>query len=258
MSPLLTEFAELLGVSLWHLGTVALRVGAFVSVMPGFGERSVSVRIKVLIVISFSIIAALSTSAIDLPTTLAGWVAIALTETLVGLVLGLMLRLFVLALQTAGSIAAQSTSLAQVLGGAAAEPVPAMGYVLVVGGLALALMAGLHVKALNLIVLSYDLFPSGIWPSPALIADWGISRVAEAFSLAFVLAIPFVGASLVYNLILGVINRAMPQLMVAFIGAPLITWGGLFLLFLVTPTILTVWNDALHSFLVHPTGGGQR
>jgi len=71
--------------------------------------------------------------------------------------------------------------------------------------------------------------------------------------LAFLIAAPFVMASAIYNMALGVINRAMPQLMVAFVGAPVITFGGLFLLFVCAPLMLTTWADALEAFLVNPT-----
>ena len=74
----------------------------------------------------------------------------------------------------------------------------------------------------------------------------------SAFTLAFTLAAPFVITSVVYNLALGVINRAMPQLMVAFVGAPVITFGAIFLLFLSAPLVLTVWNAEFTSFLGNP------
>lgn len=178
----------------------------------------------------------------------------ALPEIAIGLILGIAIRLFILALQTAGSIAAQATSLSQLLGGAATEAVPAMGFILVVGALSLAVMYGLHIRAAELLILSYDLFPVGEFPDGRIISAWGVARISHAFSLAFVLAAPFVVASLIYNLALGVINRAMPQLMVAFVGAPLITFGGLFFLFVSAPFMLTVWIEALLTFFENPMG----
>ncbi|MEM8699663.1 MAG: flagellar biosynthetic protein FliR, partial [Pseudomonadota bacterium] len=53
---------------------------------------------------------------------------------------------------------------------------------------------------------------------------------------------------------LGAINRAMPQLMVAFVGAPAITAGGLALLALAAPLILTLWLDRLDQALAFPLG----
>ncbi|MFA5539020.1 MAG: flagellar biosynthetic protein FliR, partial [Gemmobacter sp.] len=51
---------------------------------------------------------------------------------------------------------------------------------------------------------------------------------------------------------LGVINRAMPQLMVAFIGAPALTAGGLILLAVLAPVMLTIWMQALAGQLAAP------
>jgi flagellar biosynthetic protein FliR len=72
------------------------------------------------------------------------------------------------------------------------------------------------------------------------------------FSLAFCLAAPFTIAALLYNIALGVINRAMPALMVSMIGAPALTAGGLVLMVLAVPLALTLWVQALHGFLAAP------
>ena len=78
------------------------------------------------------------------------------------------------------------------------------------------------------------------------------SAVSVSFRFGLILAAPFVAVSLLYNLALGVINRAMPQLMVAFVGAPAITFAALLLLALTAPLILSVWVEAFQSRLSHP------
>jgi flagellar biosynthetic protein FliR len=129
-----------------------------------------------------------------------------------------------------------------------------MGHVLMVAGLALAVMLGLHVRLTEVLIQSYDVFRPGVLPGAELFTAWGRAHVGRAFALAFTLAAPFVVASLVYNLALGVINRAMPQLMVAFVGAPAITAGGLVLLFLAAPLLIGLWGDGLTVFLSDPFG----
>ncbi len=237
---------------LWHGIAVFLRVGALVALMPAFGERTVPTRIKLVIILCFALIIApaLPNMPINPGPDMFFWLAI--TETLAGLLLGIGIRLFILALQTAGSIAAQSTSLSQILGGAAADPLPAMGYILIIAGLALAVMAGLHVKAASLIILSYDLLPMGQLPTGSVVSTWGVSQISQAFALAFTLAAPFVILSVLYNLALGAINKAMPQLMVAFVGAPVITAGGLFVLLLAAPFMLEHWMRGLDAYLANP------
>lgn len=251
----LAEILPLLNANLWHGFTVFLRVATLVSLLPAFGEQSVPVRIKLAITMAFVFVIApvvtpiASTPSLDTVT----WLT--LTEILSGLILGLGIRLFVLALQTAGSIAAQSTSLSQILGGAVADPLPALGYTLIIGGLALAVMLGLHIKAASLVILSYDMLPMGKLPDGSVVSSWGVSQIRHAFELAFTLAAPFVIISVLYNLALGAINKAMPQLMVAFVGAPVITFAGVFLLFLAAPMILTVWLSALDGFMANPFRG---
>ncbi len=57
---------------------------------------------------------------------------------------------------------------------------------------------------------------------------------------------------MLYNLTLGIINRAMPQLMVVFVGAPAITAAGLVLLMLLAPVMLGLWAAALGEFIAAP------
>ncbi|MGI9395200.1 MAG: flagellar biosynthetic protein FliR, partial [Boseongicola sp.] len=175
-------------------------------------------------------------------------------EVLTGLVFGFALRLMIYALQIAGTIAAQSTSLSQLFGGGAIDPQPALGVVLVIGGLALATLLGFHVKIAAMLILSYDIVSPGQLLPPGPLAGWALAAVGQSFRLALVLATPFLLASLLYNLALGAINRAMPQLMVAFVGAPAITLGALILLTLTGPLLLSVWVGILEGRLADPLG----
>lgn len=248
---------DLLGLAQSALSTgfaVFLRVGAAMALLPAFGERSVPARVRLGLALAFTAIVGPAVAPALSPVLLGGWPgpAVFMGEVMAGLMLGIGLRLFVLALQTAGAMAAQATSLAQLFGGAAVDPQPAISHLMVVSGLALAVMLGLHVKIAQLFVLSYELMPPGMVPHPAETAGWGTGQIARAFGLAFALAAPFLIGSLIYNLALGVINRAMPQLMVAFVGAPAITAGALILLFLTLPLMLSVWLSALDGFLADP------
>ncbi|MBW4706983.1 flagellar biosynthetic protein FliR [Roseobacter sp. YSTF-M11] len=253
----MTAIAQLLpflNEAIWHGFAVFLRVAALASLLPAFGEQSVPARIKLVVAMAFTVAVAPAVATVQAPEDLGDLVLLSLTEILAGLALGIGIRLFVLALQTAGTIAAHSTSLSQVFGGAGVDPMPAMGYVLIVGGLALAVMTGLHVKAAEMIILSYEFLPIGRFTDGSVLSEWGVAQVGRAFTLAFTLAAPFVILSVLYNVALGAINKAMPQLMVAFVGAPVITAGGLFLLLMASPLILSVWLDAMDGFLQNPFG----
>jgi len=196
------------------MALVFIRVSAMVSILPGFGEQTIPVRVKLGVALSFTI---LVWPLVTLPpetTELNGFdfLPLILSETIVGLALGLSVRLILIALQFAGSIASQSASLA----------------------------------------LSYQTLPAGQLPTGSDIAQWGIAKATDVAGIAFTLSAPFIVASFAYNLMLGFINRAMPQLMVAFIGAPAITAGGIFMLILAAPALLMAWHTHLDKALFAP------
>ena len=250
------ELATLIGLSQQALEIgfyLFLRIAPIVGFMPGFGETVVPARIKLVVALCFT--------AIMVPVVSPDLVAVKsealflqrlATETMIGLFLGLSLRLFIMTLQTAVSMAAQATSLSQLFAGAAAEPMPAIGHMLVISGLALAMLMGLPVRVIALLEMSYRALPLGASPDVSLFVEWASALVARCFDLAFSLAAPFLVMSVLYNLTLGVINRAMPQLMVAFIGAPVITAGGLIFLLIFGPLMLMIWWGAFESFLFRP------
>lgn len=263
----LLSFSE---AEIYVLFAVFARVGAVAGLLPGFGEQVIPARVRLA--------AALAFTAIVWPAVSPGLAAaglapggpgpvgdsaapplaigrLLLAETIAGLALGLALRFMVLALQLAGSMAAQATAVSQIFGaGVTPDPSPAIGNILVMAGIALALAGGLHVKAALAMISSYDVLPFGVFPVAGDIAEWGVARAASAFALAFTLAAPFVVASLAYNVAMGAINRAMPQLMVALVGAPALTGAALIFLLLAGPVGLAHWAGLLDEVLAAPFG----
>ncbi|WP_322891191.1 MULTISPECIES: flagellar biosynthetic protein FliR [unclassified Yoonia] len=260
---MIEDLLPLLPVSqayLWAGFAVFIRIGTMMAVLPAFGDQPVPIRLRLLLGIMFTLIVAPAVSAdiAAVPMTMPAAVILLAPEVLTGLFFGLFLRFFILVLQIAGSIAAQATSLSQIFGGTAGvDPQPAIGHMLVVAGTALAALSGLHVQAAAYMIHSYMLVPFGAGLDPGLVAQVGVEQVARTFSLGFSLAAPFLIASLIYNVILGVINRAMPQLMVSFVGAPALTAGGLLLLLLAAPLMLSVWINAFTGFMANPFGPPQ-
>lgn len=257
MNTLMEPLADLAGGSALMAFLVFVRVGAAMALLPAFGEQSIPRTVRLVIAIMFTLIVFPAVTPAVTPTGTAGFLAAMLAETVTGLMLGAVLRMFVLALQTAGILAAQSVSLAQMFAGFGSEPMPALSQLFVIGGLALAVISGLHVSLAAYLIGSYEVLPLGILPDDVRVQSWALAQISATFALAFRLAAPFVIASLIYNLALGVVNRAMPQLMVSMIGAPAMTAGALVLAVLAVPYGLSIWNDAVTSFLASPFGAAR-
>lgn len=251
MAELIGQLSALSGLAesaIWHFALVLFRVGAAVALIPALGEIVVPQRIKLFAALTLTLIIAPA-----VPGAAPGVLAF-IAEAVTGLALGIGLRLMVLGLQTAGSFASQSISLAQMMAGTGPEPQPVFGNVLVMAGLAIFVAIGGLSHAVELILMSYQVVPLGQSPDPAVLADWGLGRIVRVFALAFSLAAPFVVGALLYNLALGAINRAMPSLMVVFIGAPALMFGGLVLMAIAAPLLLMVWRDAVLQVLSSPFG----
>lgn len=237
---------------------IFLRISAIMFFLPGFGEQSVPARVKLAAALAFAAI----TWPLILPTaprlepTLDSFAVAFLAETCCGLLLGFAVRMMVFALQIAGVMAAQSLSLSQMFGGVAPDPQPVIASFLTLGGIALAMTLGLHVKAATLIIESYQTLPFGQFPISADVGAWSSRRMADAFSLGISLALPFMLVAFIYNLTLGFINRAMPQLMVAFVGMPAITWAGILLLGLTAGSALLIWHKQFDETLFAPLALG--
>lgn len=249
----LTDLTGIGAEFMWRALLVFLRVGAAMALLPAFGEQSVPQRVRLVLALAFTLVVA--PAAGPMPPIGQNFLPALFVETVLGLAMGIALRLFVMALQIAGTIIGTATSLAQMFGGSGPEPQPAVGNLLVMAGLAIAVASGLHVQIAQVMILSYDAFPAGRLPNSDDMAQWGLLQISQAFARGFVLAAPFTIAAFLYNIALGVINRAMPALMVSFVGAPALAWGGLLLIALICPIILTVWLNSLQGFLAQPFAG---
>lgn len=235
---------------------VFLRIGAAMAVFPVFGEMMIPVRVRLAATLAFTAITLPAVQA-DLsasPMLARSPYLVGAAEVLTGLAIGLSFRLSVIALQIAASIAAQATSLSQLLGGSSVDPQPAIGVVLLLAALALAASMGLHVQLSMMFINSYGEISLGTLLHGSDLGRWITRAVSSTFVFGFALAAPFVAVSLLYNLALGVINRAMPQLMVAFVGAPAITFGALVLLALIAPFLLDLWIDQFRGLIGAPFG----
>ena len=173
-----------------------------------------------------------------------------------GLLIGFSLRMFIFALQTAGTIISQTLSLAQLFTPMfSADAETPYGTFLVFAAITLALISGMHVKVIILISETYTVFPFALFPDAAAAGQWIIKVFVDAFALAFQFAMPFIITALIYNLAIGAANRAMPQLLASLVGAPAITWAGLIMFALTVPALLQLWMQKFDQRILDIAGG---
>jgi len=246
---------------IFPLVAVLTRVSVFAFLLPGLGETAISVRIRLLIALMITFLVA---PLVGL-TSVVGWTLSDLAlliamEAFYGFVLGFGLRVMVFALQIAGAVISQSLSLTQVFGGGmTSEPNTSVGTILMMGGVTLLVTLDLHMRAIGLLIGTYETFPllqldgthTSMVSRPDIeeITYWVVQKSISVFNFAVALALPFLVLNFIYNLILGFVNKAMPQLMVSFVGMPFITGVGIVLLALSIAGILTAWLGAYNGLM---------
>lgn len=228
-------------------GLIILRTSAIMMVLPVFGDQSIPPRVKLVMGLAtgFSL-AGVMGDQVSLPDQ--HIYSLIIIEIFNGLLIGTLFRFFVLGLQTAGTIAAQSFSIAQTNAMMADAPMPALGQFLLMGAFALLLHSGFASQVIVILKNSYTTVPMGVLPTPAWLIDHILYLTDFIFDMAVKLALPFCTAALLYNLILGAANRVMPQLMVMLVGAPAGMFAMLAILAAASPIIIDFWVTSVLRF----------
>lgn len=263
----LSQWLALAPAAVLLAAAVFTRVGAAMAVLPGIGEAAIPMRLRLALTLAISavVLPALwptlmpeieRARAAAGPAVGALVLGLVAAEAVAGLLIGLAFRFTVFALQIAGTVAAQNITISHLFGNPATpEPEPSIASLLAMGGTTLALIAGLHVDAVAALARLYAVLPLGAWPGTGDAAAWTTARAAEAFALGVGLATPFVLVGFAYNLALGALSRAMPQLLLTLVGVPLLVGLGLLTLWLATPELFARWGEALGRVLADPLGG---
>jgi flagellar biosynthetic protein FliR len=229
--------------------TVA-RLSFVIILIPGLGERVIPAQVRVLVLLALSAaISGLGITDYEMPTQTGAFMMVMFTEVLLSLFLGIGLRMIIWVLGIAGAVIAQSIGLSQFLGVALEdEAQTATANLLTMAGAALLFSMDFHVQVITSWIGFYETVPIGSvsWTGQAYLFD----SFYAAFAFAIMLSWPFVAMNLLYNICLGFINKAMPQMMVAFVGAPFLVGAGLFLLAVSIGALLMVWQERIMQLIV--------
>ena len=226
---------------------VFARIGAMVMLLPGLGESSIPVRVKLAIALLLTlVILPLHRAAyhVDMGS-MAPLLVLMIHEIVIGVVLGATARVTLSALQVAGSVIAQQLGLGFVT---AVDPTQGqqgilIGNFLTIIGITLLFATDMHHLVIAALTDSYTIFKPGELMSSGDVAMLATKTFTVAFKIGVQLSAPFLVFGLVFNLGLGVLARLMPQMQVYFVGAPLSILLGFLILVAVIATMMGVFID---------------
>jgi flagellar biosynthetic protein FliR len=232
---------------------VFARIGTMVMLLPGLGEMSMPVRVRLTVALVLSaMFLPLHRSAYTLDLREFGPVLLMLGhEVLIGAILGLVARLSISALQVAGAIIAQQMGLGFVT---AIDPGQGQQNVIVANflsmlGLTLIFATDLHYLVIAALNDSYRIFAPGAAIMVGDVAKLMTDTVGGAFRVGVQLSAPFLIFGLLFNLGLGVLSRLMPQMQVFFIGMPLSILIGFLILLVVIGAMMGTFLEFLGAVL---------
>jgi flagellar biosynthetic protein FliR len=234
-------------------GLLFARLAAIVMLIPGIGEGFIPARVRIALafVLALTLFPVIGPSVPSIPQAVSGVAGAVIKETMIGLIIGGILRLFMSSLAAAGEIVSIQTTLAfsQTANPMQAQPSTTLGTFLGLIGILLVMTTGLHHLFISAIVKSYQLFP---FTRPVMVGDaaqLAIETVGKSFALGLQLAAPVLVFSLIFNIAVGVVGRVMPQFQVFFVATPLMVLAGLSIFALSLGVVGVVWTDRYRDLL---------
>jgi flagellar biosynthetic protein FliR len=230
---------------------VMARIGAAIMLLPGLGEVEPPAMLRLGLALGVTALLVPAIQPLIPPVPEAGLQAALMVaaEVITGLWLGWLARLLVLALPVAGQFIAYMLGVANVL-----QPDPELGGqatpIARLFGLAaplVILMTGLYAVPLAALAGSYRLMAAGALLPSADATQTAIRMMTGSFALEVRLASPFLLASIVWHVAIGLLARLVPRLQVYFIVMPGQILGGIAILAAVATAVLAAWQTALQS-----------
>ncbi|MCT7377553.1 flagellar biosynthetic protein FliR [Chelativorans salis] len=225
------------------------RIGACFLFLPGLGSARVPAQVRLFVAVgaSLALLAHLWEAIVPhvsrQPQTMLVLIG---SELLIGALIGLVARFYVLALQFIGAAMAMMMGYGMAGGGVAVEenePQPEVATLISFSALLLLFVFDFHHAIIQALVASYRLAPvDALFNPQSALVDLS-DTLSAAFFVMIRLGSPFVAYAILVNLAIGFINKLTPQIPIYFISLPFVIAGGLMLLYFGIGTFLRLFAD---------------
>ena len=225
------------------------RVGAVLMLLPVFSEDAVPARIRLLIALGMTagLWALLSPQVMPLAADSAALPRLLVTELLIGLAIGSIVKILFQAAAMAGSIISLQMGLTSAI---VADPsqgghAPLLSRFVSIAAAVVCMSFAVHHLWIVSIIKSYGAFPVGGLPPAADFAQLALRTTTQAMGLGVSLSAPLIVYGIVFNVALGLSARLAPAIQVFFIAQPLNLLLGLALFATIAGGLLTAFAAAM-------------
>lgn len=220
------------------------RIGCCLMVAAGFASVRVPAPVRLCVAIAITA-AALPLLEADIRAAGVGkgsfeLARVAVGEGIIGVALGLVTRLFLLAIDFSATFVGTLCGLAMTPtpGVESGDPSTVLGDFVSLTALAVVFASGLHLVSVQALFDSYVVMPAAQPLNHAASLRDLVKSLTAAFQVALQFAAPFILLSGLSNLILGLATRMLPQVPMQFVVGPALAVGGVALLGLLLPVMM--------------------
>ena len=234
---------------------MALRTGGLLTFEPFLGDRSIpgAVKAGLLVVLTGLLLPVVPPQSV--PLDVAGWVRIVLSETMVGVLIGLSMQVVFEAMQLAGQITGVQLglSLATLFDPLSEANSGVMTVFFNLLTVLTYLQFNVHHWVVRALARSFDYLPVGsMVPSQLLISE-AVHVVGALFVLGVQIAAPVLLVTMLIDLVIGFLNKASPQLPALLLGVPVKSLTGYALLI----GVINFWPGILERRLAWSIGAAE-
>lgn len=225
------------------------RIGSCFMVLPGFATARipVTVRLFVSLAVTMAVLPIMwdtiypRIGASD-PGAL---VVLIVSESLIGVMFGLIARLYVLGLQFAGAVIGSSMTLTMPGSVDVMEDTSesALTAFVTFSGLMVLFLLDFHQVVIKALIDSYGAMPIGTLVSGQKMLITLTDTLSQVFMIMLRLASPFLIFGVMFNFAVGLVSKLSPAIPIYFIATPFALMAGIFLMYLAIAAMLRLFAD---------------
>lgn len=175
------------------------------------------------------------------------------SETIIGAFIGLVARLYVLALSFMATSISMSIGFGGLLGPGVeeADPQAALGSLLSMSAVLILFTLDFHHQVIRALVGSYAVVPvTGSFDVEPMLTNV-VDTLTDSFLLVLRLGSPFLAYALIVNLMVGLLNKLTPMIPIYFVSLPFIIAGGLVLMYFALPSFLSLFGQGFFDLSIY-------
>ena len=234
---------------------VFCRIGGCVLALPGFSSARVPDQLRVFIAgaLSIAVMPLLwDTVYPAVHTSSATYIGFIFSESLIGVMYGMLARLYTLGLQFAASVLAMMVGYSQPSASDIFEDTAesALSGFVTFAGMMILFMMDFHHIVFRALIDSYTSMPfGGIMEMRSTLISF-TDTLSSTTYIMLRLSSPFLIFGLLFNIAIGFINKLAPQIPVYFISTPYLLLGGLFLFYFSVAAMISQFGQSFATVFI--------